>query len=76
MSWVPFFEFFAVVGVYGFLYWLMNGIVSEVLSLALEGDALTFMLMAWHATPIFVLLAGGIWLLTVMQKRTPMGGNL
>jgi hypothetical protein len=69
MSWVPVAEYFMAVGVYGFLYWLGNGIVEELLAYSLTGNAYTFMLMLWHGSPLFVMFMAGIWLLTVMQKR-------
>lgn len=69
MSWFPVAEMFIALGIFGFIYWLMNGIVQEMIFISATGVFYDFMLFCWRALPVIVLILAGYYLLSSMQKK-------
>lgn len=61
MSFIPVFQYLGGIGVFGLLYWLMNGILRDIQSIATEGSALDILLFFWLAILVVYLIFGGIW---------------
>ena len=57
------------IGLYGFLYYLIDNLITDMLTYSYGGMTEVTLLMIWHATPLIVIVGGAIWLLMNMQKR-------
>jgi len=69
MSFIPVIQYISGIGVFGFIYWLLNGILYEFIALSLQvsSDTWTLLLYIWVGILIVYLLFGGIW---VVRKYT------
>jgi hypothetical protein len=64
--------------VFGFLYWLLNGILDIIKALNVQ-DSTTFtvypfLLYVWAGVVLIYLVFGGIWLVRCFEKGTDTGG--
>lgn len=58
------------VGMYGFLYYIIDNILmNDLITHSYGGMTEATLLMLWHATLPVVIIGGAVWLLMNMQKR-------
>ena len=55
-------EYFIGFPIIGVVYYVLNGILAEFLSLAPSGDVLTFANMIWSGVLIIYIVVGLFWL--------------
>ena len=68
------FDYFFGLGIFGALYWFLNGILVELKPFALSGDVLTYANWLWAGAIVIYLVAGAFWLPRMMKEWK--GGNM
>ena len=73
---IPTIVYLVGLGVFGFIYWLMNGILEQLEALGVHqtGVVYTFLNMIWLGALVVYLLFGGIWLIRKYDEREYLGG--
>jgi len=76
MSFIPVLEYLTGLGFFGFIYWLMNGILNIMKNagVSITGDVYFFLSMLWMAIIFIYLLFGGIWLVRKYTEIEYTGG--
>jgi len=70
MSALPAIAYVGGIFVFGFVYWLLDGIRQSLMTVSQTGDTYLFLNFIWGGTLIIYLLFGGIWLMrTYNEKR-------
>ena len=64
-----------LLSVFGFLYWLLNGILAEFRPIAESGDVLTYANWMWAGAVILYLVFGVFWLPRAVKERPPGYGG-
>jgi hypothetical protein len=64
MGFIPVLQYFAGLGVFGFLWWLLDGILDIFIAVNMHqsGDAYDLLTALWSGIIILYLIFGGIWL--------------
>jgi len=64
MSFIPVLQYIVGLGIFGFLWWLTNGIVSSIVVVGVHksGDVWELMQYVWLGIIFIYLIFGGIWL--------------
>ena len=77
MSFIPVIQYLAGLVVFGAVYWIMDGILTEIkgTGLAVAGDAYNLLLYLWVGIIIIYLIFGGWWVVRKYNERQYMGGN-
>ena len=77
MSFVHVFEYLGGLAMFGFLYWLLDGI-KESLETAVSpsGDVYDLYTYVWTGAIIIYLIFGGIWLARTYAELKEQGGGL
>jgi len=78
MSFIPVIQYLAGLVVFGFTYWLMNGILDEIkdTGIAVASDSYNLLLYLWVGIIIIYLVFGGWWLVRKYDEREYMGGRM
>ena len=77
MGFIHVFEYLCGLAVFGFLYWILNGIKDEIqTAVAPSGDVYDLYLYVWTGSVIIYLLFGGIWLIRKYAELKEQGGTL
>lgn len=76
MSFIPVLEYLGGLGFFGFIYWLMNGILNimKAAGVSITGNVYLFLGMIWTAIIFIYLIFGGIWLVRKYTEVEYMGG--
>lgn len=62
MSAIHVMEYIAGLGIFGFTYWLLDGIISLIKPVSSTDNPYTFILYVWIGVIIIYLIFGIIWL--------------
>ena len=78
MSFIPVLAYGLGIGVFGFAYWLLDGILDTFIALGIHetGTAYDFMLYAWTASLVVYLIFGGFWLIRKYNEEQYVKGLL
>lgn len=65
MSFIPVFEYLIGIGVFGFAYWLLNGILDTLIgtNISETGTTYTILFYIWAGAIIVYLIFGGWWMI-------------
>lgn len=76
-SFIPVMQFFIGLGVFGFIYWLLNGILDIFIDEAIHetGTIWSFMTYIWAGILIIYLLFGGIWMIKKYNEEQYANGG-
>lgn len=76
MSFVPVLEYLAGIAAFGFIYWIMDGVLGALRSsgVSATGDVYNLMFYMWAAILLIYLLFGGWWLVRKYDERKYPGG--
>ena len=72
MSALPVVAYLGGIGVFGFVYWLLDGIRPYFMSLSVQGDTYLFLCMVWGGSIIVYLLFGGLWMVRKYNEKLYM----
>lgn len=77
MSFIPAMQYLAGLPVFGFIYWILDNIVTELdaTGVGLTGDTYTFLLFLWTAILIVYLIFGGWWVVRKYNEQEYIGGR-
>jgi len=76
MSFIHVFEYCCGLGVFGFLYWIMNGIQEEFQSVSQSGNTFDILLYFWTGIIIVYILFGGIWVVRKYNEESYLNGGM
>lgn len=76
MSFIPVMMYLVGLAVFGFIYWLLDGIekIFVGLSIATSGNTYDFLKYLWLGIIVVYVLFGGIWLIRSYNEKENMGG--
>lgn len=65
MSFIPVLQYCFGLGVFGFVYWLLEGIRELIVDLGISetGSAFDLIMLLWAGVLIVYLIFGGIWVI-------------
>lgn len=75
MSAIHVIEYIGGLAFFGFLYWIMNGILVEFLDFSETGAVYNLALYVWPGIIIVYLIFGGIWVVRKYNERQYIGGG-
>lgn len=67
-------EYLMGLGVFSFLYWILDGIVKDMKVVSSTTGAYEILFMFWGALLIVYLLFGGWWLIRLFNEKEIPGG--
>jgi hypothetical protein len=75
MSFIPVMMYLTGLAVFGFIYWLLDGIEKIFVGtgLAVAGDTYDILLYLWLGIIVVYVLFGGIWLIRSYNESVNMG---
>ena len=78
MSFLPVMMYLTGLAVFGFIYWLLDGIekIFVGLGIATTGNTYDLLLYFWLGIIIVYVLFGGIWLIRSYNERDNIGGGI
>lgn len=78
MSFIPVLAYGLGLGVFGFTYWLMDGILDYFRELGIHesGTIYDFLIFAWMAAVVIYVVFGGWWLIRKYNEEEYVGGRL
>lgn len=73
-SFIPVLMYILGLGMFGFMYWLMNGILTSFIDVGIHktGNAYNLLSYIWVGIIIIYLVFGGIWLVRKYNEREYM----
>lgn len=76
MSFIPVMQYLAGIAVFGFFYWLFDGMLDmfKDTELAVSSNAYNLLLYLWVGILIIYLIFGGFWVVRKYNEREYMGG--
>ena len=74
MSAIYVLEYILGLGVFGFMYWLLDSIQHDISVASTKGDVFNFLGYAWTGLIIVYLIFGGIWLVRKYNEREYYNG--
>ena len=76
-TFIPVMQFFIGLGVFGFMYWLLNGILNIIIDESIHetGTIWDFMTYIWAGLVVIYLLFGGIWMIRKYNEEEYTGGG-
>jgi len=75
MGFIHVLEYIMGLAVFGFTFWLLDGIKVEIqIGTGVTGDVFDFMTYVWFGSIIIYLLFGGIWLVRSYAEIKEHGG--
>lgn len=67
-------DYFFGLGVFGFIYWLLNGILPSFMSISENTPIYTFAIWLWHGSLVLYLVFGIFWLPRKIKEYNEYGG--
>jgi len=76
MSFLPVLEYLTGIATFGFIYWIMDGLLSEIREVGISetGNVYDLLLYFWVGILVVYLIFGGWWLVRKYDERQYMGG--
>ena len=76
MSFIPVLQYGIGIGVFGFVYWLLDNIQTEfiIANVHETGNIWSLLVYIWTASLLIYLLFGGIWVVRKYNEREYSGG--
>jgi len=74
MSFIPVLEYMIGIALFGFVYWLLDGIRETIEVISLRGDTYDFLMYVWVGSLLIYLIFGGIWLIRTYTEQKYMEG--
>ena len=78
MSFLPVMEYLGGIAVFGFVYWIMDDILRDIINtgypLVTSGNVYDLFLYLWMAILVIYLVFGGWWLVRKYNERQYQGG--
>lgn len=77
MSFVPVLQYGIGLAFFGFIYWLMNGILETIQDIGIHKDSgvYDFLIYLWMFILLIYVLGGGWWLIRKYDEREYMQGG-
>jgi len=77
MSFIPVLQYGFGVAVFGFMYWLLDGVIDEFLKVNVHETGLIFDLLfyMWAGALLVYLIFGGWWLIRMYNVKHEYGGG-
>lgn len=65
MSYVPVLAYLGGIGVFGFVYWLLDGILDYLIEVGVHetGSVWSFLTYGWTGLLVMYIIFGGIWVM-------------
>jgi len=65
MSFIPVLQYGIGLGMFGFIYWLLDGIMDEFVAAGVHetGTTYSFIMLIWAGSLIIYLIFGGWWVI-------------
>lgn len=80
MSFIPVMKYIVGIGLFGFVYWILNGIMDEFIAAGVSKTGTTYelALYLWAGILIIYLIFGGYWVIRTYNEEHYMrnGGML
>ena len=78
MSFVPVLQYGFGLGIFGFIYWLMDGVLDIMRDLGIheEGTTYTFLTYLWAGILIIYIIFGGWWLIRKYEEQQYRPGGM
>lgn len=76
MSAVYVFEYILGLGVFGFLYWILDSIQHDISIASSTGDVFTLLSYVWTGLIVLYIIFGGIWVVRKYNEREYYGGGM
>lgn len=75
MSFIPVLEYLAGLTVFGFVYWLMDGIMDNLRASGIGegGSVYDLLFFLWAGILVVYMIFGGWWLVRKYNEREPFG---
>ena len=76
MSFIPVMQYLAGIVVFGFFYWLFNGILDSFkeANIVVTGSTYNILLYLWTGILIIYLVFGGWWVVRKYNEKEYQGG--
>jgi hypothetical protein len=76
-TFIPVLQFIAGLAVFGFIYWLLNGILDIIIGENIHetGTIWSFMTYLWAGIIIIYIIFSGIWLIRKYNEQEYMNGG-
>ena len=76
MSFIPVLQYIAGVGVFGFCYWITNGIMEHMINSGVSQTGTTMDLLHafWTSIIIIYIIFGGWWVIRKYNEQEYRGG--
>ena len=77
-TFIPVLQYIMGIGVFGFMYWLLNGILRYFIAENIHetGTIWDFMTFIWAGIVIIYLIFGGIWVVRKYNQKEYQGDML
>ena len=77
MSFVPVMGYLMGLGVFGFTYWLMDGILDDFIAVGVHetGNIWDFLQYGWVGLLIIYIIFGGIWVIKKYNENQYSAGG-
>ena len=78
MSFIPVLQYGIGIGFFGFIYWLLDAIMDEFVSLGIHenGDIYTLLMYMWTGVLLIYLIFGGWWVIRKYNENEYMQGGM
>jgi len=78
MSFVPVLQYSIGIAMFGFMYWLMDGVLDEFIAAGVHVTGLTYDLLMymWVGMLLIYLIFGGWWVVRKYNEQQYMQGGL
>jgi len=70
MSFIPVLQYGVGLGIFGFIYWLLDGIMDDFVAVGIHetGSIYTFLTFVWAAVVVIYLIFGGWWVIKQVEN--------
>jgi hypothetical protein len=75
MSFIHVFEYLAGFALFGFMWWLFNGIQQEIQGVSETGIVYELCLFVWVGSIFIYIIFGGLWVVGKYTEREYGGGG-
>ena len=75
MSFIPVLSYILGLGVFGFMYWLLDGILNIFIDVGIHetGTVYTLMILVWGGVLFVYIIFRGLWLLKTYNENENVG---